>query len=60
MIPSNASLSVGGGEEGRTVKDLIDHVKAADTIGREIIDTQLHFLRSLDKLSLVEDDPINH
>lgn len=46
VMPSGYKLSIGN--KGTFSKeDLIKHVKEGDSIGREIIETQLEFIRSL-------------
>jgi len=52
-IPSDASLSVGGDEQkSMTSEDLIKEVQQHSEIGRQIIESQLFFLRSLKDLPL--------
>lgn len=48
-IPSNIELSVGN-EGSFSIEELIKRVKEQDEIGRKIIEMQLAYLRSLDKL----------
>jgi len=59
-IPSDASLSVG--EEGGVfgIEELIKRVKAKDEIGKQIIEAQLYFLRSLKDLPIEENVFVNN
>lgn len=50
-IPENLQLAVG--DKGSfTIKELIRHVRENDDIGKMYVETQLHYLRSLDTLPL--------
>ena len=50
-VPSDASLSIGGDEQNTmTQKDLIKEVREQSVIGKQIIESQLFFLRSLKDL----------
>ena len=51
-IPSNANLSVGGGEEPMAAGDLIEEVQNKTEIGKKIVESQLYFLRSLKNLPI--------
>jgi len=55
-IPSDASLSVGG-DDKKTMKsdDLINEVRQQSEIGKQIIESQLFFIRSLKDLPLEVD-----
>jgi hypothetical protein len=59
-IPSDATLSIGGDKEGFSISELIERVQAGDEIGRKIIQSQLHFLRSLKDLPIEEYDASDH
>jgi hypothetical protein len=48
-IPENARLSVGNSEQMQ-VADIIDQVRNQTEIGKQVIETQLFFLRSLSNL----------
>lgn len=48
-IPQNVELSVGN-EGSFSVKELIEKVRKQDEIGKKMIEMQLAYLRSLDKL----------
>lgn len=52
-IPSNVELSVGN-EGSFSIDDLIERVKKQDEIGKKMIEMQLAYLRSLDKLPTQE------
>lgn len=52
-IPSNIELSVGG-DGSFTVSELIERVKKQDDIGRKMIEMQLAYLRSLNRLPTQE------
>ena len=52
-IPSNAKLSIGGGEESLSAESLIEEVRKQSDIGKKIIESQLFFIRSLQDLPLV-------
>ena len=47
-LPENVAVSIGGaeGQESLKVKDLINHIKAQDGIGKRMIDIQLAYIRS--------------
>ncbi|MEK7501804.1 MAG: hypothetical protein AAB629_02680 [Patescibacteria group bacterium] len=50
-IPSDASLSIGGDEQNTmTQEDIIKEVREQSVIGKQIIESQLFFLRSLKDL----------
>ncbi|MFH1192699.1 MAG: hypothetical protein V1656_00030 [Candidatus Jorgensenbacteria bacterium] len=53
-IPTDASLSVGKEGKGFTVDELIESVRIGDEIGKQVIETQLYFLRSLKDLPIEE------
>lgn len=60
-IPNDAVLSVGSDNKGGiSVRDLIEHVRAGDEIGRKIVQVQLHFLRSLKDLPIDENVPAHN
>jgi len=46
IMPSNYKLSIGG-KGTFTKEDLIRHVKADDSIGNQIVEMQLHFIKAL-------------
>ena len=60
-IPATASLSIG--ERGSfSVKEMIDHVRENDDTGKQIIETQLEYIRSLKDLPVTpeEYEPSNY
>ena len=48
-IPPNIQISIGG-DGSFTIEELIKRVKAQDSIGKKMIEMQLSYLRSLNKL----------
>ncbi len=52
-IPPNIEISIGG-EGNFTISELIERVKKQDEIGKKIIEIQMAYLRSLDKLPTQE------
>ena len=56
-VPSNAVLTIGTGEDqsGFKITDLIAHVRNKTDIGRQIVESQLLFLRSLGNLPTSDD-----
>lgn len=52
-IPSNVELSVGN-EGSFTIDKLIEKVRNQDDIGKKMVEVQLAYLRSLDKLPTQE------
>lgn len=52
-IPSNIELSVGN-EGSFTIDELIERVRKQDDIGKKMIEMELTYLRSLDKLPTQE------
>ena len=59
-IPPDASLSIGGEQDGLTTEDLIERVRSGDEMGRKIIEAQLYFLRSLQDLPIEDHVSINN
>ena len=52
-IPSDASLSIGGDEQKTMAPaDLIREVKQQSEIGKQIVESQMFFLRSLQDLPI--------
>lgn len=53
-IPVNAQLSVGSDRDTLSVQDLIREVRNQSEIGKQVVETQLFFLRSLKDLPIEE------
>ncbi len=49
-LPPNVAISVGE-ERGLDMSDLIERVRACDEVGKQVIEMQLTYLRSLKDLS---------
>lgn len=58
-LPPNVAMSVGG-DGGLDVGELIKRVKACDEVGKQIIEMQLFYLRSLKNLSPIENVATNN
>ncbi len=58
-LPPNIAMSIGG-EGGLDVEELIKRVKACDEVGKQIIEMQLVYLRSLKNLSPIENVATNN
>lgn len=52
-IPPNVEISIGG-DGVFTIKELIERVEKQDEIGKKMIEMQLAYLRSLNKLPIQE------
>jgi len=54
-VPTAASLSIG--ERGSlSVKEMIDHVRKNNDTGKQIIETQLEYIRSLKDLPVTPEE----
>ena len=47
-MPSDLKLSIGNGKS-LTKEEMIEHVKTGDEIGKQIIDSQLSFMKAIAK-----------
>lgn len=54
LIPNDVTISVGADGEF-TRKELIERVKQEDTVGQEVVRSQLEFLKALTSGKLLED-----
>ena len=52
-MPSNISMSIGGGDN-MSIQELIERVRVNDEVGKQIVEMQLDYLRSLKDLPLEE------
>ena len=57
IMPENVRLSLGG-TETLDKHAMISHVETGDDIGKKIIEMHLHYLRSLKKGEIYEEDVI--
>lgn len=57
-VPENARLSVGNSNQ-MEISDIINQVRNQTEIGKQVIETQLFFLRSLSNLPF-EDVPVSN
>ena len=54
-LPPNKKISIGLSGEEFSKKDLIEHIRNGDEIGRKVIDLEMTFLRALKGGSLLDE-----